>query len=290
MKKYSYTIIEDINYTHKNIYSTRQFLQQEIHALIKRLLLQISRRPSTIISSIIQSLLWLVLFGALFQNAPVGFFTSNTQYGSFLSAGIIIFTTFTASLNAGLPLIFDREFGFLNRLLISPLIARNSIVISSSLSTILFTILQTIIIMCCSFTLFDYDLNFIKCFISIIVITLFSVSISSLSIGLSFILPGHIEFLAFTLIVNMPILFSSSALAPLSFMPHWLQVIACLNPLTYAIESIRFLSINQEWNSQSYFVKTLWGNFNIYEVTFLFVILSIISLIVIKKIIAYKYE
>lgn len=34
------------------------------------------------------------------------------SYGRFLGAGVIVFTAFSGALNAGLPVMFDREFGF----------------------------------------------------------------------------------------------------------------------------------------------------------------------------------
>jgi ABC-2 type transport system permease protein len=46
---------------------------QETGALTRRLFIQLQRRPSTLIAGIVQPIMWLVLFGALFQNAPQGF-------------------------------------------------------------------------------------------------------------------------------------------------------------------------------------------------------------------------
>jgi ABC-2 type transport system permease protein len=40
-------------------------------------------------------------------------------------------------------------------------------------------------------------------------------------------------------VANLPLLFASTALAPISFMPAWLGWLAALNPLTFAIEPIR---------------------------------------------------
>lgn len=291
MREYNQEIIGNKNYTYKIIDVTKtRFIVQEISALIRRFVLQVLRRPSTIFSSIIQSLLWLILFGALFQNAPVGSFTYNIKYGKFLSSGIIVFTAFTGSLNAGLPLIFDREFGFLSRLLISPIISRDSILISSYTSIIITTMLQTLTIILCSLILFQYNFNCMTFVITIAMTIIIIITISSLSIGLSFTLPGHIEFLAFSLILNLPILFSSTALAPLSFMPYWLQIIASLNPLTYAIESIRSISIQEEYNLRLVFVKTIWGYCKFNQILLLFIILLIISFIMVKQIIAYRYD
>jgi ABC-2 type transport system permease protein len=41
----------------------------------------------------------------------------------------------------------------------------------------------------------------------------------------------------------MPIFFASNAIYPLSLMPHWLQVISRLNPLTYEVDAIRRLML-----------------------------------------------
>jgi ABC-2 type transport system permease protein len=74
---------------------------QETLALTKRLFIQLQRRPSSLIAGIIQPLMWLVLFGALFQNAPQGLFGNSLSYGQFLGAGVIVFTAFAGALNAG---------------------------------------------------------------------------------------------------------------------------------------------------------------------------------------------
>ena len=89
------------------------------------------RRPSTLIAGVLQPLIWLILFGALFANAPEGLLPGGMSYGRFLGAGVIVFTAFSGALNAGLPVMFDREFGFLNRLLVAPLRSRSSIVLAS---------------------------------------------------------------------------------------------------------------------------------------------------------------
>ena len=86
-------------------------LLQETLALTKRLFLQLQRRPSTLVAGILQPLIWLVLFGALFAKAPAGLIPGEVSYGRFLGAGVIVFTAFSAALNAGLPVMFDREFG-----------------------------------------------------------------------------------------------------------------------------------------------------------------------------------
>ena len=271
-------------------YSIRD-ITTEITALTKRLSLQIIRRPSTFLASMIQPLLWLLLFGSLFQNIPINLFTKNIKYELFLSPGIIIFTSFNGSINAGLPLIFDREFGFLNRLLISPLILRDSLIIASLISILIITLLQTSTVIIFNMITLKSITNIHTLNIIIQIIVLITISIASISICFAFILPGHIEFLALLLLVNLPTLFSSTALAPLSFMPYWLQILACLNPLTYAIEILRYINsniININYSSQ--IIKTVWFNFSVYDSIFILCLMTITNFLAVKYIIKYKYE
>ena len=51
-------------------------LWQETFALTRRLFLQLTRRPSTLVAGVLQPLIWLILFGALFSNAPEGLLLS----------------------------------------------------------------------------------------------------------------------------------------------------------------------------------------------------------------------
>ena len=266
-------------------YSTKEFL-----FLIKRLFIQTFRRPSSIISGIIQPLLWLILFGGLFQNLPIHLFNTGNKYSTFLSCGIIIFTSFTGSLNAGLPLIFDREFGFLNRLLVAPMISRSTIILAAITFIICLTMTQNIAIILCSLTFFQLSLSFLQLSLILLITFLITSSISNLSLSLAFALPGHIEFLACILIINLPMLFASTALAPLYFMPHWLQIIAKLNPLTYAIESIRFISLN----TKHYFITNIINVFNIdlnlTQIIIFFTVVTLISFTTTNKIIVHKIE
>ena len=272
------------------VHCNYELFSQEIYHFTQRLFIQIQRRPSNLISGIIQPLLWLILFGGLFQNAPIRLFTQDNTYGSFLSCGIIIFTSFTGSLNAGLPLIFDREFGFLNRLLVSPLISRDTLLLSSSCFMVCITIIQTIIVIFCSLQIFHYSINITHIYIFILITCLIASSISNISLILAFLLPGHIEFLALTLLINLPMLFSSTALAPLSFMPYWLQIITTFNPLTYAIESIRFILTVPKWSFTSIVVENLWFHLSLSQSITILTLMSLLSFWFIKLIVSNKIE
>jgi ABC-2 type transport system permease protein len=233
---------------------------QETFALTRRLFIQLQRRPSSLIAGIIQPVMWLVLFGALFQNAPTGLFGSTTNYGQFLAAGVIVFTAFAGALNAGLPVMFDREFGFLNRLLVAPLASRFSIVFASAIFIISQSLLQAAVIVAAAAFLGAGLPNFIGLWAIALIVFLLALGVTAISLGLALALPGHIELIAVIFVTNLPLLFASTALAPLSFMPGWLQVIATLNPLSYAIEPIRYLYLHSSWGLNDIVMQSFWGD------------------------------
>ncbi len=259
---------EPINTRSNNIYRSREPLAshqfadfiQETLALTKRLFIQLQRRPSSLVAGIIQPLMWLLLFGALFQNAPPGMMGNDLSYGQFLGAGIIVFTAFAGALNAGLPVMFDREFGFLNRLLVAPLASRYSIVAASAIYIVALSLLQTAAIIGVSALMGAGLPGVAGLGVIALIIFLLVLGVTAISLGFTFALPGHIELIAVIFVINLPLLFASTALAPLSFMPKWLQIVACLNPLTYAIEPIRYLYTHPDWDLTNTVLQAPWGS------------------------------
>ena len=235
---------------------------QETLALTKRLFIQLQRRPSTLMAGIIQPFMWLILFGALFSKAPSGLFGDDLSYAKFLAPGVIVFTAFSGALNAGLPVMFDREFGFLNRLLVAPLSSRYSIVAASTIYIIALSLIQTAVIIGASAFLGAGLPGTIGLSAIAVIVFLIVLGVTALSLGLAFALPGHIELIAVIFVTNLPLLFASTALAPLNFMAGWLQVVACLNPLTYAIEPIRYIYQHGDWAINTIVMNTPWIGFS----------------------------
>lgn len=232
---------------------------QETFALTRRLFIQLQRRPSTLVAGIIQPLMWLILFGALFKNVPAGLFGTDIGYGQFLGAGVIVFTAFSGALNAGLPVMFDREFGFLNRLLVAPLASRFSIVLASAIFITTLSLIQTAAIVAVGVLLGAGLPGPLGLGVVATIIFLLVLGVTALSLGLAFTLPGHVELIAVIFVTNLPLLFASTALVPLAFMPPWLQTVASLNPLSYAIEPIRYIYLHSNWGVGSVVMHAPWG-------------------------------
>jgi ABC-2 type transport system permease protein len=265
-----------------------EFLQETL-ALTKRLFIQLKRRPSTLIAGVIQPFMWLILFGALFYKAPGGLFGDNLSYAKFLAPGVIVFTAFSGALNAGLPIMFDREFGFLNRLLVAPLASRYSIVAASTIYIIVLSFIQTAVIVGASAFL-EAGLPSLAGLGTIaLIVFLIVLGVTALSLGLAFALPGHIELIAVIFVTNLPLLFASTALAPLSFMAGWLQIVASLNPLTYAIDPIRYLYLHNDWTFNSMVLQTPWASFNFSSVLLILLAFDALVLLAIQPLLRRRF-
>lgn len=259
-----------------------EFIQETL-ALTRRLFIQLKRRPTTLIAGVIQPLMWLVLFGALFQNVPEGLFGVSQSYGQFLCAGVIVFTAFSGALNAGLPVMFDREFGFLNRLLVAPLASRFSIVLASAIFITTLSLIQTVAIIITSVFLGAGLPGAAGLGIVALIVLMLVLGVTALSLGLSFALPGHIELLAVIFVTNLPLLFASTALVPLAFMPTWLQYVSSLNPLSFAIEPIRYLYLHSDWTFASIVMDAPWGSVSLGGALILLAAFDVIALFSIQR-------
>ena len=254
---------------------------QETKALSKRQFLQLMRRPSSFVVGVIQPLMWLILFSALFSNAPKNFLPADQGYGNFIAAGLIVFTAFSGALNAGLAVMFDREFGFLNRILVAPLRSRSSVVLASVIHIWMISLVQSTVIMTAAGLLgYGWPVGS-GIIISLITLSMLILGVTAISLGLAFTLPGHVELLAITFLINLPLLFASTALAPLSFMPSVMQWLASLNPLTYAIEPIRASYLGHA-SLNSIVLQAPFGSVNVAGCLWILFTLTIASLILVK--------
>ncbi|QIA27910.1 ABC transporter permease [Thermaerobacter sp. PB12/4term] len=223
----------------------------ENRAMLQRWWFRLRREPLTWLSTLSQPVLWLLLFGHLLARMAAGDVPGG-NYLAFMSAGAVVMTVFNGAINGGVELLFDRETGFLQRLLAAP-IQRLSIVTSRFVYIMAVTAAQNLLIILTAYGLgvrFATGLGGIVAALGIGV--LFGAGVATLSIALAFAVRRHPEFFTITAFLSLPLLFLSSALAPLDLMPGWMQVLARLNPMTYAIEATRALVLNG-WDTQLVF-------------------------------------
>jgi ABC-2 type transport system permease protein len=171
----------------------------------------------------------------------------TTSYISFMAVGMMAFTALFTTMFSGMSIVWDRRLGFLNKVLSTP-VSRAVIILSKVFSAALRAMFQAGIILLIAVPLgFQVGLAFTPLSILGVFAFLFliCVGLSSLFIAIN-IRSSRIETpMAVMNLLNLPLTFASSAFFPIDRMPGWLQAVANANPLSYTINGMRQLLINE---------------------------------------------
>jgi len=229
-------------------------------ALTKRDLQKWYTNPYQLIISLIQPVIWMGLFGkainfSSFITAGAGGNTQaadqimiqyfgTTSYFSYLVCGMLIFIVLFTSAFSGMSVVWDRRFGFMNKALSTP-VSRGTIVMAKILQSVGRSIIQAVVVLVIGIALgMDVgSMTVLGVLGAFVVIFLVAMGLSGLFVMLSLRSSNWQTQMAVINLLNLPLLFASNALFPLAQMPGWLQSVAKLNPISYAIDGIRQLLI-----------------------------------------------
>lgn len=250
----------------------------EIKALAWRAFIHSKRTPMVLIAGLMQPLIWLFLFSAIFKNSPMSQLAGvSGGYLAFITPGALLFTAFSGALNGGVPLLFDRELGFLDRLLVAPLRSRYSIILATGFHIFVMTLLQIVAIMLITTVMgVHFAGGLLGLGVLLLVLGLISLLFTTLSLTLAFVLRRHFELISIVMIISLPMVFMSTAFAPMDYMPSWLKVIVALNPITQAVEPLRAVYFHADWTFSATIFSGPLGSFSIATCTLVLVILNLL--------------
>lgn len=213
-----------------------------IYALWYRELKVFLRERSRLISSIVNPLLWFFIIGSGLGSV-VSF--SGINYQTFIYPGILIQASLFSSIFFGVYIVWDKRIDFLKEVLVAP-ISRTSIFLGKVIGGATDTFIQLTILLLIGFILSStgimQGINFNLISITFTIAILFVTTISLVSIGL--IIGSRMEspegFQLIGSFVIFPMFFLSGALFPIDNLPKWLEPLVFIDPLTYAVDAIRW--------------------------------------------------
>ena len=218
---------------------------QEISALTMRWVRRLSREKFSMLFTLVQPMLfWLIFSGNLFQRATDTQVVQAPNYISFLAAGVVVMTVLNNGLAGGVDLLFDKENGFLERLMSTP-IHRSSVILSRFIFVMAITCLQVLVILGVA-ALFGVRpaTGWGGIAVILLISILFGVGLTAISMAMAFSVKSHGDFFSVLGFLSLPMIFLSSALVPLVAMPGWMQALALFNPMTWAIDAVRPLILS----------------------------------------------
>ncbi|MBA2427456.1 MAG: ABC transporter permease [Actinobacteria bacterium] len=217
---------------------------QEVMALARRWWIELLRERLNLVFSILQPAIWLVFFGAGVERAIDAEVIGTDDYIGFMLAGVVTFTIVGNGISGAMPLLWDKETGYLDRLMSMP-IARSSVIVSRFVFQVAQQTVQILLVVVVAFAL-GVRIATGPLGLAVILLTaaLLTMSVTAAFSALAYAVPQHGTFFAVAGFVTLPLLFMSSAFVPLEAMPLWMEVVARVNPLTYAIEAMRTLVLD----------------------------------------------
>jgi len=230
----------------------------------------VGRRPVLVVS-LITPLFWILLFGKSFNitaiidvpalNLPAGIAQSiiealrervyqifgTRDYFTYVASGMLVVFALFQGTFSGIGVVFDRRLGYVTRLMASP-IRRESIFIAKVLATVFrITVLSSLLLLAAYIAGFEFKegITVLDLLLAWTVLISIAVALSSIFITLGFMTDSHELLFSIGNLVNLPLMFTSSALFPTSQMPEWLRAIAHVNPLTYGADLVRFFLVGK---------------------------------------------
>jgi ABC-2 type transport system permease protein len=221
-------------------------------------LLRLVRQPWFIAVVLVQPIIWLLLFGALFGRITdiPGF--AGGDYKQYLVPGVLVMTAFFSSGWNGMPTIEDINRGVVDRLLVTP-VKRMPLIAGRVLQNLVQLVIQSLVIVALALAIgVSFDGGVVGVVVLVLAAGLLGTGFAALSNALALLteesLIGAVTFL------QLPLTFLSTAFMQPALMPDWISTVATCNPVDWAIRAGReAVAAQTDWASVAGYCGLLAG-------------------------------
>ncbi|MFF0818351.1 ABC transporter permease [Rhodococcus sp. NPDC003318] len=218
----------------------RSPIGNQLAALTVRNLRTSARVPQLLMFSLTMPMAMLVLFSQVFRSVAAGpGFPAGVSYIDFLTPAMLAVSTVMAGTNAGVSAAIDHTNGLHDRFAALPMRAALPGA-ARTLNEAVFTLARAALLGIAAVILgFDFHGTAVDAVAAVIVLVVLAGAMSALFglIGDRLCRPDVVQFAG--MMVMMPLMFVSSAFAPIETMPGWMQAMATVNPVAHATDALR---------------------------------------------------
>jgi ABC-2 type transport system permease protein len=212
---------------------------------------QLIRQPWFLMVTLVQPIIWLLLFGSLFRSVTEipGFAAAGT-YLDYLVPGIIVMTALMGSGWSGMGVIEDIERGLLDRFLAGPT-HRSSLIVGRISYEAIALVIQGLIMVGLAWLLgAEYASGPLGVAALIGIAVLVAFAFASLSCAMALAIRQRESVIGVNTMLSLPLTFLSAAFLPLALAPDWIATFATYNPVNWAVEAGReSLMASPDWSS-----------------------------------------
>jgi ABC-2 type transport system permease protein len=206
------------------------------------------RQPAWIAVTLVQPIIWLLLYGALFKRVvQIPGFQSGS-YIEFLVPGVIVMTAFFGAGWGGMPVIDDLNRGIIDRFLTTP-VHRVALVSGRIVQGSIGVIVQSLIIVVLALIVGAHFRNGVGgVAVMIFLGVLLAAATTAWSYGIALYVRKEETLIALMQFLLLPLTFLSGAFMQLSLVPGWIRHVADFNPLNWAVEGGRSAALEHtDW-------------------------------------------
>jgi ABC-2 type transport system permease protein len=215
----------------------------------KRWNLKAVRNPFVLVVSLVQPIIFLVLFTEVFGQVAgdaVNRGLPGVGYETYLVPAIAIQVALAAAITSGVGLVNDIENGMFEKVLVTPM-NRTAVFAGKTAAEVFRIAIQISIILGLGTLLGAEIASGVVGAVGIVAVgVLFSLWFVAFSNALAIVTRDQESTIIGANLLQFPLLFLSSAFLPLATLPGWIRAFARVNPVTYGVDAARSLMLGRD--------------------------------------------
>jgi ABC-2 type transport system permease protein len=220
----------------------RVFLKA-VHTIWLREMIRFFRAKSRVVGSFSMPFFFMTFLGmglnASFRFSGAGL-PEGFSYLHFFVPGIIGMALLFESIQSGMSLLWDRQFGFLKEIMVAP-VSRTAIALGKAAGGMTTALIQAMVIIIIAFA---FGFRIFSGASGLLFSLLFMILVSGCFVFLGILLASVItDMQGFQMVMRLltfPLFLLSGAFFPLDRVPGWLRCLSYADPLTYGVDAIRY--------------------------------------------------
>jgi len=197
---------------------------------------------SRLVMTLVNPILWTVFFGLgwgnIFNFPQARAVFGGLDYITYLASGMVAMTIIMNSFMSGMSVIWDKRFGFLKETLVAPT-SRAEVILGRAFGDSLVSISQGLIILTFMYFI-SPQIKLSGILPAMLYGLILSMCFTSLGLIISLKLSSMEGFQMFVNLITMPLIFLGGVFYPIDSLPDWIRLIAYVNPVTYAVDGMRY--------------------------------------------------
>ena len=188
--------------------------------------------------------MWLFLLGTGLRGQDVG---EGVDYYAYIFPGVAVMSLLFQGMFFGLYIVWDRKIDVLKAVLVSP-VSRPAVFFGKVLGGCTDAALQAAVLLLIGVVIIPHGqlevLRYLALYpVALLLVVLISIGVTSLGLTIGSFFESLEGFQVFITFLAFPMFFLSGALYSLDGLPPWFSVAVRLNPLTYAVDAMRWLLV-----------------------------------------------